>query len=468
MQTERRDPSYVKALEKARESARHFSYSHVRPRALEIDGKVEADHTYFDWQIVRAGLPYRLLSMAIPNQVGGTNDGNIAAMAIVMEELCASCAGVATIFGAHALGISPLLIAGMGHWDSYLAEIAQAERRGEPILMAFAITEPSAGTDVESPDLIGRASLNTAARKVKGGYRLSGRKCFISNGNLARWITVFMPLDVSRPQQSWTCFLVDTKDEGFSTGRVEHKLGQRACPAAEIVLDDVFVPKDCLIGREGDGMAITMLALATSRPAVGAVGTGIARGAYERLLAWAQSSRPDLLEMQYFQLALARMETDIHLARQAYLDAVMELDIKVFGPLMQHPLIKVSMALPRRLRTLARLQRALNSRRGREGAARLMRSKLDERTATRTLALSSMAKVVGADVAVSVTNSALELAGLDAGPLRAELEKLWRDAKLTQIYEGTNQLNLLEVYHGLTRQGCTEMLPAAGSSGGRP
>lgn len=463
---ERRNPRYVRALERARASAREFAQRHVRPRALEIDRKVGADHSYFDWQVVRAGLPYRLLSLVIPAPAGGRNSGYIAETAVVMEELSAACPGVANIFGAHGLGISPLLLSGASQWGGCLPEIVAAEQRGEPILMACALTEPSAGTDVEDPDLMRAAKLNTHARKVADGFRLSGTKCFISNGSVARWVTVVMPVDPKRPVETWSCFLVDTRSEGFSVGRVERKLGQRACPAAEIVFDDVLVSDDALIGRIGDGMPATMVILAASRPIVGAIATGIARGAYERLLEWAQGEGSTLCGSQYFQLALAEIETEIHLARQAYMDAVIEVDINALGPAVRHPLVRAAGALPRRLRTSAALKRLGNSRRGREGTVKLLRSTTTERAVTRSLGLSSLAKVSGSDMAVSVTNRALELVGLDAGPVREELEKLWRDAKLTQIYEGTNQLNRLEIYRGLCAGETIYCLPRLSSDGG--
>jgi len=116
---------------------------------------------------------------------------------------------------------------------------------------------------------------------VPGGFRLSGTKRFISNGSVARWITILMATDPRRPAETWTCFLVDARSEGFAVSRVEHKMGQRACPAAELAFDEVFVPDERIVGREGDGAAATMIVLACSRGPVGAIATGIARGAYE-------------------------------------------------------------------------------------------------------------------------------------------------------------------------------------------
>lgn len=217
-------------------------------------------------------------------------------------------------------------------------------------------------------------------------------------------------------------------------------------------------------------MPLTVMVMAVSRPCVGAIATGIARGAYERLLSWCEHDDRgrNLAKRQQVRLALAEMEEDIHLARQAYMDAATELDLAVMRPVLSHPAVRASSLVPRQVRVRSHFQRALASAWARRQAVGLIRSVLNERGMSRSLALSSLAKARGADVAVRVTGTALEIAGLDAGPVRAELEKLWRDAKLTQIYEGTNQLNRLEVYHGLSMGESTWALPRLEPSGARP
>jgi butyryl-CoA dehydrogenase len=452
--------AFVAELEEARARARRFAEVYVRPRALEIDRIAGEDPRYFDWELVRAGGEHGMLSFLIPSAAGGAG-GLSAQAAVVLEELCAACPGIANIFGAHALGISPLLLGGPAHWDGVLSELVRSERSDAPLLMACAITEPEAGTDVEDPELLAHARLTSHARRVPGGYRLSGTKRFISNGSVARWITVMMPTDVRRPAETWTCFLVDARSEGFAVSRVEHKMGQRACPAAELTFDDVFVPDDLVVGREGDGAPSTMIVLACSRPPVGAIATGIARGAYERLLAWLEHD-PDgagLLEREHVQLVLAQMEEEIHLARQAYMDAAMELDFAALGGVLSHPAVRALAMLPAAVRRRSALQRRLGSARMKDMTVAVLRRATTERALSRSVGLSSLAKARGADVAMLVTGAALELVGLRAGPVRAQLEKLFRDAKLTQIYEGTNQLNRLEVYRGLCLRQTIHCLP---------
>jgi acyl-CoA dehydrogenase len=450
----------VRELERLRAGARRFADEHVRPRALEIDRRTGEDPSWFDWDLVRAGAEHGMLRFLIPKPAGG-GGGLSTQAAIVMEELCAACPGIALIFGAHALGISPLLLGGPSQWDGVLAELVSSEYTREPLLMACAITEPEAGTDVEDPVLLARARITSHARRVPGGFRLSGAKRFISNGSVARWITILMPTDPRRPAETWTCFLVDARSEGFSIARAEHKMGQRACPAAELTFDGVFVPDERVVGREGDGAAATMIVLACSRPPVAAIATGIARGAYERVLGWLEEDRAarGLLERQHVQLALAGMEEEIHLARQLYMDAATELDHRALGGVMSHPSVRALGHVPAGIRRRAPVRGWLHSDRARDATVALLHRTTSERAVTRSLALSSMAKARGGDVAMRVTGAALELVGLRAGPVRAELEKLWRDAKLCQIYEGTNQLNRLEVYRGLCRPEAIGCLP---------
>ncbi len=450
----------VQELERLRARAYRFAQEQVRPRALEIDRRTGEDPSWFDWDLVRAGAEAGMLRLLIPKPAGGAG-GMSTQVAVVMEELCAACPGIALIFGAHALGISPLLLGGPSQWDGVLAELVASEYTSEPQLMACAITEPEAGTDVEDPDLLRHARITSHARRVPGGFRLSGTKRFISNGSVARWITLLMPTDPRRPAESWTCFLLDTRAEGFAVARVEHKMGQRACPAAELTFDEVFVPAERIVSREGDGAAATTIVLACSRPPVAAIATGIARGAYERVLGWLQEDPAGrgLLERQHVQLALADMEEEIHLARQLYMDAATELDHAALADVMSNPGVRALGHVPALLRSRPPVRGWLNSDRARDATVALLHRSTSERAITRSLALSSMAKARGGDVAMRVTGAALELVGLRAGPVGSELEKLWRDAKLTQIYEGTNQLNRLEVYRGLCHAETMNCLP---------
>jgi alkylation response protein AidB-like acyl-CoA dehydrogenase len=447
-------------LEELRERTRTFARRELAQRALELDRRAGEEPGYFDWEVVRAGARAGMLRILIPAPAGGAGGLTMHAC-IMMEELSAACAGIGLIFGAHGLGISPLLLGGGAHWDGVLAQLVASEADDQPELMALAITEPEAGTDVEDPDLLARGRITSRARRVPGGYRLSGTKRFISNGSVARWISVVMPTDPKRAAETETCFLVDTRSPGFAVARTEHKMGQRACPAAELSFDELFVPEELLVGREGDGASETLIVLACSRPPVGAIGTGIARGAYERLRSWLREEAEGerLLGHQHVQLALAQMEEEIHLARQAYMDAAMEVDLWSLGQTMRHPVARLLAGLPPGIRRRRRVRRKMLSAAMRAQTVALLHRTTDDRRLSRAVGLSSLAKARGGDVAVSVTSAALEIAGLRAGPLRVELEKLWRDAKLVQIYEGTNQLNRLEVFRTLSNEEQLRCLP---------
>lgn len=455
----------LRELERLRMRARRFADRYARPRALEVDRRAGEDPRFFDWELVRAGAREGLLSFLIPKPAGG-GGGLATEAAIVMEELCAACPGIALIFGAHALGISPLLLGGPVEWDGVLAELVASEEEERPTLMACAITEPEAGTDVEDPELLARGRITTHARPVPGGYRLTGAKRFISNGSVARWITILMPTDPRRPAETWTCFLLDARSEGFAVSKVEHKMGQRACPAAELSLQDVFVPSERVVGRAGDGAAATMIVLACSRPPVAAIATGIARGAYERVSEWIAEdpAAAELRGRQHVELQLAQMEEEIHLARQAYMDAATEVDEVALGGALRHPLVRALGHVPPAARRSRPLRDWIGSQRAADATVAVLRRTTSERAVTRSVALSSLAKAHCADVAMSVTARALELVGLQDVPVRAELQKLWRDAKLTQIYEGTNQLNRIEVHRGLCERRTMSCLPARRAS----
>jgi acyl-CoA dehydrogenase len=458
-QLERHDRGYVRRLERLQLKARRFADERLRPVALETDRRAGEDPSHFDWELVRAGAREGMLDFLLPAEIGGGGSLTVGC-AVVMEELCAACPGLALIFGAHGLGISPLLLDGPLHWD-VTADLVSSTRGEEPLLMACALTEPDAGTDVEDIDLIARARISSHARRVPGGYSLSGTKRFISNGGVARWITVLMPVDPRRPAETWTCFLVDAETMGFSVARNEHKMGQRACPASELVFDEVFVPDERVVARVGDGAGATLIVLAASRPPVGAIATGIARGAYERLLGWLRSE-PEakrLLERQSVQLRLASMAERIHLARQAYMDAATELDVAALGGATRSPLLRSLRVLPNGVHRRRAVRRLATAARTRDSLARLLNRMTSDAAITRSLGLSSLAKARGGDTAMGVTQDALEIAGLVDAPVRAELEKLWRDAKLCQIYEGTNQLNRIEVYRALVARETMPALP---------
>jgi len=226
-------------------------------------------------------------------------------------------------------------------------------------------------------------------------------------------------------------------DPGFSCARVERKMGQRACPAAELVFDGVPVPAELRVGAEGDGWQLTRRTLAASRGPVGAISTGIARGAVEAVAEWLDDPHGGAgrADEPWVQDALARMVVAVRGARAAYLEAVHHIDEVLLpgGPTRS---------------LLGLLQR---SRRGRALVGRLVaRRDADPGLAagwSHQGVLGSTAKILGSDAAMAVTTLALDIVPPTAGEARARLEKCFRDAKLTQIYEGTNEINRRAVAH---------------------
>ena len=443
-------PDYVRNLEQWQAKAREYGERFVRPKALEIDAKCGRDPAYFDWELIRRSTPYRFLSMLVPKGVGGEGEMSTA-LALVMEELCAVCSGVANVFGANALGVSGILLGlDFYHLDRSLAEIASGDKRGEPVIFAAAITEPLAGSDVEDAAYLKDARLMTEGKPAPGGFLLNGRKVFISNGSVAKYISVIAPTDRSRPIETQSCFLVKQGDKGFSVGRVEEKMGMKACPAAELVFEDCFVPAENLCGRVGDGVRFTEFVLGASRGPVGAISTGVARGAFERIVAYAKAKRTGgrrLIDQQWVQIKLADMARRIHLARQAYLDSCMSFDFQGIPKMMKHPTSRLILDLtPASIRKLPMIANPLRSDWGWKLKNKLIDDLLNPDDQRHIQQYSSMAKITGSDVAMEVAYEALQIAGLESSLHRMEMEKIYRDAKLTQIYEGTNQLNRHNVF----------------------
>jgi len=309
------------------------------------------------------------------------------------EEFCSACGGLGLMLLAHELGIAPLFVSGtFSGIFKWQRKIYSEILKGEPAIAAFAITEPGAGSDVEETEGAAKAAINCKARKVPGGWRISGRKVFISDGAVAKWVTLFAAQE-GQGIESWTCFLIDKSMPGFSAGRNERKMGQRGADASELILEDVFVPDDRVIGNVGSGWAICRNVLNYSRGPVGAIALGIARGAFESAVKFCKENRlanKPLMEYQDVQLALADM------------------------------LMKLSAMR-------ATLWRAASYRFPFQAAA-------------------AIAKVFCGDTAWQVCNQAMDLLGNHGYLHTNRVEKAARDVRLNLIYEGTNQINRLAIF----------------------
>jgi alkylation response protein AidB-like acyl-CoA dehydrogenase len=380
---------------KWRKKARHFAQEYIRPLAPAAD----LDPHGFDPQpLVREATRQGFQTLLLPFPLGTASPwtylkSTTIQVAVAAEEFATECGGLGLLLMAHNLGIAPVLLG--GQLRSLFRHMVPAYLKGawlgRPTTMAFAITEPGAGSDAEYSGGAAKARLSVVAKKSKGGYVLTGTKVFISDGAIADKITVYARLE-GEGIESWTCFVVDRSMKGFSVGRKERKMGQRAADASEIVLDDVFVPDKNIIGKVRSGWANNHNVLNYSRPVVGAMALGHGRGAFERALAFCRNTRYEggrLIDRQEVQYELADMALSLWAARSM-----------------------------------------------------VWRSCANFRASQ---AASSAAKVFASDTAFRVASRAMELMG-DAGCLHGNgVERAWRDSRLTQIYEGTNQINRLDI-----------------------
>lgn len=374
---------------------RRFARTHIAPFSLKADLNPKAvDVRALFLKSARRGFQTELMPWPI-----GSMKWSALAISFLMgpalkaEEFCAACGGLGLSLLAHELGMAPLFVCGeISVITRWMRRIYREIRSGQPSMAAFAITEPAAGSDVEDTEGGESARIGCRARKVPGGWRINGRKCFISDGAIAKWVTLFAAIE-DRGLESWTCFLLDKGMPGFSVGRSERKMGQRAADASELILDEVFVPDERVIGPVGAGWAINRNVLNFSRPVVGAMALGMARGAFEQTINFCNKTRlgnRPLIQFQDVRMSLADMMIQLSAARATVWQAV-----KYRFPFQ---------------------------------------------------AAGSIAKVFCSDTAWSVCNAAMELLG-DHGYLHSQgVEKAARDVRLTQIYEGTNQINRLAIF----------------------
>ncbi len=330
------------------------------------------------WGIMKDLADSDMFRIFIPEQYEGLGGGCLE-LCLVVEELSRACSGVAVSYAASALGSFALMEHGTEEQKKkYLPDIAAGKR-----LTAFALTEPTAGSDA--------GAIRTTADKADGGYVLNGTKQFITNGGEAEIYTVIALTDKARGARGASAFLVEKDTPGLSFGKKEKKMGIRSSATRELIFRNCLVPEDNIIGREGMGFIITLGVLDKSRPGIGAQALGVAQGALEMAVDYArqrvQFGHP-IIALPVVQNMLADMAIQVEAAR-ALVYAV--------------------------ARTI-------------DGGAK----KYTEESA--------MAKVFASDVAMKVTTDAVQIMG-GAGYMRDyPAEKMMRDAKITQIYEGANEV----------------------------
>lgn len=332
----------------------------------------------FPWDIVEVMAQSDLFGVMIPENYGGLS-GKVTDLIVVTEELCKIDAGTSLAFGATGLGIYPILLsASEEQKQKYLPAIAEGKR-----LAAFALTEANAGSDA--------GNIQTTATKDGDFYVLNGTKQWITNGGEAEVYTVFAMTDKSKGARGCSCFIVEKDTPGFSFGKKENKMGIRASATRELIFEDCRIPKENLIAREGMGFMIAMKTFDKSRPMVAAQAIGIAQGALDVAAKYVkernQFGKP-VSSFQGVQFMLADMATQIEAARAMIYQTAKMID---------------------------------------EGCKNFSKE-------------SAMCKYFASDVAMKVTTDAVQLLGGYGYMKEYPVEKMMRDAKIMQIYEGTNQI----------------------------
>jgi len=352
----------------------------------------ELDRTAeYGWDILQALRDAELTGIWIPTAYGGHGAG-VMDMCLVVEQLSRACGGVGVAYAVNALGSFPIILGGTEEQKQrYLPPIARGEK-----LIAFGLSEKASGSDA--------GSLRTTATRDGDDYVLNGAKKWNTNGGVAEIYTVYALTDPDRGMRGISAFLLDKDTPGFEIGKREDTMGIRTVPVVELEFHDCRVPASALLGgTDGGGFRNAMMTLDRARPGVAAQALGLAQGAFEWAMRYVSERRQfgqTVLSFQAIQFQLADMATRIEAARQLVYTAARAIDAGVANP---------------------------NK-------------------------IAAMAKVFATDTAMQVTTDAVQLFGGYGYCRDYPIEKYMRDAKITQIYEGTNQVQRLVIGRALTRE----------------
>lgn len=447
-----RMPLKIGRLEKAQARYRSFADRNIRPIAVEVDRKSKEDHDALNWDFARLAAKERMFSIIIPKLLGGQG-GDIIELSIMLEELCAACTGLGNLVGTHYLGFAGIA-AGMNLdvIGEISDEIIDGEKRGEAIIASAAHTEPQAGSDVEDEEHMPTARVGTTVKKVDGGYLLNGQKVFISDGHYATWHMVSAYEDKADPLNSTLLLVTKTGMEGFNIVSHERKMGQRATPASTLIFEDCFVPDRYVVTIKKEPFARVLFVLGASRVGVGAIGTGCARNAYEKAVEIAKTEKMNgkyLIDEQWVQQILADMLSNVMISRAMYLSAAWcEQKDGMMGLILNPVLTWLQTFTPQFVFRFSPYRKLIRS--GiMSKIMNLALQRINLKRRQRGQAHSSMAKFIAGDMAMRNANLALDIAGAAGLAQSAGIEKVFRDAKLVQIYEGTNQINRKHVWDSL-------------------
>ncbi|MFH1856360.1 MAG: acyl-CoA dehydrogenase [Candidatus Omnitrophota bacterium] len=332
----------------------------------------------FPYEIMKVISESDLFGVYLPAEYGGTG-GGVLELCIATEEFSKACGGIAVCYAASALGTIPILLFGNEEQKKkYLPVLASGKS-----LAAFGLTEPEAGSDA--------SAVSTTAKKEGDCYILNGTKHFITNGGVADIYTIVAMTDKTKGARGASCFIVEKDTPGFTIGQKEKKMGIRASVTSELIFNDCKIPKENLLGKEGMGFIVTMKTFDMSRPGVAAQAVGIAQGALDLAVAYAKERKQfgkSISSFQGIQFMIADMATQIEAARALVYATARMVDA---------------------------------------GKPKVGKS-------------SAMAKLFASEVAMSVTTDAVQIFGGYGYMRDYPIEKYMRDAKITQIYEGTSQI----------------------------
>ncbi len=365
------------------ETARKFARNEMMPVAGELDKKSE-----FPQKVLDKAFEAGLMNLTAPTEVGGPGF-SVLDQVIITEEIAYGCVGMGTSMMANDLALTPITLYGTPEQkEKYLKPFVERLRYA-----AFGLTEPNHGSDA--------AGMETRVEKKADHYLLNGQKCWITNGGVAEQVTVFAQMDKSKGPKGICAFIVDKKFAGFTAGKHEDKMGQRTSETVVLNFEDVKVPFDRMLGKEGEGFKIAMHTLDRTRPMVAASAVGVARCAMEHAVKYAKERKQfgqPIFNFQGIQFILADMAAEIEASRLLTYESAWALDNNVPASIY-----------------------------------------------------SSFAKRFSTDTAMKVTTDAVQVFGGNGYVKDYPVEKLMRDAKLLQIYEGTNQIQRIVIARELMK-----------------
>ncbi|WAW15336.1 acyl-CoA dehydrogenase family protein [Peptostreptococcus equinus] len=369
---------FEKEHELVRQLAKEFAEKEIKPTAEEVDETGE-----FPMEIYKKMAEAGFLGIKIPQQYGGSG-GDHRSYAIVMEEL-SKASGVSTIWisSPNSLQSTPILRDGTEEQkEKYLRPMVTGEK-----MFAFGLTEPGAGSDA--------ASILTTAVKDGDDYILNGRKTFITGAPVSDYVIIFAKTNPEMGVKGISTFVVDSKLEGVSFGKPEHKMGMIGCPTSDVVLENVRVSKDAMLGKEGKGFINAMKTLSVGRLGIACQALGLAEGAMEEALKYIKARQQfgkSLAKFQNTQFIIAEMETKITAMRHLVYDAAYKMDLG-------QPADKEA----------------------------------------------SMAKLFATEEAKWVIDKALQLHGGYGYVKEYPIERIYRDIRVTSIYEGTSEVQKMVI-----------------------